>query len=437
MSLQVWLPLNGNINNQGLTQLNYTTQGNFEYIENGKIGKAISSGQITMSAENMQNIFSKGECSICFWIYVNAETGSTATSDRPMLFGNNTNRRYSLFQYPTCNDFHFSWWKNDQGNTESFSNVCTNAFPSYTWTHAAITYKNKTVTIYINGQKKFNETRSYDYSPVSLNYDTILFTNNNNKRYLNDYRIYDHCLSQKEIEEISKGLVLHYPLNNHYLAENNTIYDTSGYCNNGTIVGSLTAAASSPRYNCATNFNGNNSTYIQIPTLTLDWSKISFSAWGKWNSFNNWSRIFDFGNGSNGADWDICLANYSTSSYIGLGGRTGNGAAWPDTKIIEKELTANTWYHLVETIENNICKIYINGSLMKTITLTNTPSVITLTQNYLGKSNWSNNSPFNGSICDFRIYTTVLSTEQIKELYNTSMGIDSSGNIYARELVEE
>jgi hypothetical protein len=29
---------------------------------------------------------------------------------------------------------------------------------------------------------------------------------------MNDFRIYDHALSTKEVEEIAKGLVLHYKL---------------------------------------------------------------------------------------------------------------------------------------------------------------------------------------------------------------------------------
>jgi len=38
---------------------------------------------------------------------------------------------------------------------------------------------------------------------------------------------------------------------------------------------------------------------------------------------------------------------------------------------------------------------------------------------------------------DFRMYYTALSAKQIKELYNTSVTIDKSGNVYARKLVEE
>jgi hypothetical protein len=34
---------------------------------------------------------------------------------------------------------------------------------------------------------------------------------------LNDVRLYDHCLSQKEILEIAKGLILHYPMDDSYV----------------------------------------------------------------------------------------------------------------------------------------------------------------------------------------------------------------------------
>lgn len=89
--------------------------------------------------------------------------------------------------------------------------------PSYTWTHVAITFKQTDhfATIYINGSAprtfSLNSFNGSDY-----NRETTLF-DNTSVRYFNDYRVYDHCLSPKEVKEISKALVLHYPLNDAYV----------------------------------------------------------------------------------------------------------------------------------------------------------------------------------------------------------------------------
>ena len=233
MSLQVWLPLNGNLNNQGLSDFNQIINTNPTYVNNGKIGKALSLGSISMPANIMQSIFKNNCFSICFWIYVNADTGDTAK--RAMFFGNNSPRRYSLFQYPTCNDLHWSW-AND--TTNNISGVYSGAFPSYQWTHCAITYDSITMKIYLNGELK--QSANYTYVPVNLNYDTRLFENcANNARYLNDYRIYDHALSKKEIEEIAMGLVLHYKLNGSTNIMNpNLIKDSAPTTQNWSSAGS-------------------------------------------------------------------------------------------------------------------------------------------------------------------------------------------------------
>ena len=209
-----------------------------------------------------------------------------------------------------------------------------------------------------------------------------------------------------------------------------TEYDCSGFCNNGTRTGTFSWTSDTPKYAVDTEFAGDKTIYIQMPTITLDWSKVSFAAWGKWNAFNNWSRIFDIGNASGGADWDICLANHSTNANPGLGGRTGGGASWPDTRVTEVTLTAGQWYHFVETIDGTTCKLYVNGELKKTITLTNSPTITTMNRNYLGLSNWSGNGAFKGGISDFRIYATALSADDVKSLYQNSAYIDSSGNVY-------
>lgn len=208
MSLQVWLPLNGDLSNQGLLgPLTQTVSPTF--TDNGKIGKALSGGSCIMTAEQSAQVLNNKEVSIGCWIYPNAATGTSGG----ILFGTegmgaNNNRKFSIFLYPTVNDLHLSW-QNDVTNTTFLSSIDYNLFPSYTWTHLAVVYKNPEIKIYINGTLKV--TRSGVSNSSSFAYDTPII-HSNNSRYVNDFRIYNHALSAKEVKEISKGLVLHFPL---------------------------------------------------------------------------------------------------------------------------------------------------------------------------------------------------------------------------------
>ena len=212
--LCLWLPFtDGTTKNQGLIQDGITTGVTPTFINDGKLGKCLNQGQIDMSADTTAKILNNQELTICFWIYVNAEKGSTTKRSR--LFGNdgtdadvNGNRKFSLFQYPTCNDLHLSWM-NDTANTMFLSAIWQAVLPSYKWTHVAVTYSNPDATIYINGQIYAKHTGISNSSSFAYNTRVVW---NNAYRYLNDFRIYNTCLSPRQIKEISKGLVCHYPL---------------------------------------------------------------------------------------------------------------------------------------------------------------------------------------------------------------------------------
>lgn len=209
MSLKIWLPLNGNTNNQGLLDANLGITST-SFVD-GKFGKSLQNGQVIIPAAKAAEVLNNKAITIAFWIYVNADTGS---SNKSMLFGTesmgaNNNRKFSLFQYPTCNDLHWSWM-NDEASTTFTSGIITGTLPSYKWTHVAITYENPNGCVYING--KLQQTFSSVSNSSSFVYDTTMI-HNSVYHMFNDYRIYDNALSAKEVKLLSHGMICHYPLN--------------------------------------------------------------------------------------------------------------------------------------------------------------------------------------------------------------------------------
>ena len=208
MSLLAWYPLNGNTVNYGVGEATPTVATTPAYI-NGVFGKAMNTGALNWTAAQTKKLLNNNEFSLAFWIYVNTEPPASGnTSHR--LFGNDggsSGRQFTLFLYPNCNSFHWSW--GGSCTSGSTSGVISNCIPSYTWTHVCITYKNPNAIVYINGVQKgtFSTTataESYEFATsVLVNYSVL---------YRQDFRFYDHALSLKEVKEISKGLGLHFGL---------------------------------------------------------------------------------------------------------------------------------------------------------------------------------------------------------------------------------
>ena len=219
MALQVWLPLtNANrIQNHGLLgDLSITTTPSI--IAGGKLGGTLNGGGYKMSADQTKMCLNNKEFSCAFWVKV------TSSAERKMFFGNDGPRQFSIFNYPTINDLHLSWANSAETNT--LSTVDSGVFPTNVWTHCCVTYNNPIVTVYINGGVL--KTYSYTCDITDFAKETQVI-HSATGRYLNDFRIYNHCLSPKEVKEISKGLVLHYPMNNCSIDANNLLNNASLY----------------------------------------------------------------------------------------------------------------------------------------------------------------------------------------------------------------
>jgi hypothetical protein len=91
---------------------------------------------------------------------------------------------------------------------------------------------------------------------------------------------------------------------------------------------------------------------------------------------------------------------------------------------------------LTLSYDGNTIRRYYDGIDSKDTTIaknTGLSSPTAIRIGYDGQSSYACTQTF---LSDFRIYSTALTAEQVKELYDTSVSIDSFGNIHTREVVE-
>lgn len=222
MSLLLWLPLNNEINNQGLLALPSFSFNGFVREEGGKIGKyCYIDGAVTHFSED----FLDNKWTIACWV---KSTEWSAYNDI-ILCKNEKSSDLCQFYLSVINGTSFNLGIN--GGSNNGAGGFNYTFSTNTWYHLAATYDGTKYAMYINGNKvksgtcttaKPNGLLNLGFGCRSGNSGGTSTTGNNQKR-LNDIRIYDHALSLKEIKEISKGLVLHYPLNREGIGQNNII----------------------------------------------------------------------------------------------------------------------------------------------------------------------------------------------------------------------
>ena len=209
MALRVWLPLNkGNIINQGLSSATIT--GTPSYTSNGKIGAyALNGGTIQIKVPEIEDT---KICTFSFWAYI---TSSLITSNwtRVARFNDKGTNAGSNMRFEVCPSSYSNGIYCFSNHNNASYGLTTGCITSPTggyydqWVHFCFTSDGTVFTRYMNGVKI--GTCNYTGEAV-LSGD--FFLENNDKCFKQDVRVYDHCLSPKEVKEISKGLVAHYKL---------------------------------------------------------------------------------------------------------------------------------------------------------------------------------------------------------------------------------
>lgn len=201
MALKVWLPLNGNLNNYGTSSLTYTGTPTFV---NGKMGKGISlTPRVTFNGLPKLDKFT-----ILFWLKVDSCSSDWADSlGFKSVQADGTSASDFRFEATTtgrvCSFHNNSPYAITQG-----SRILIDTPEKGKWHYCGVSYDGAKVYTYIDGVLTYIDTGlgGYLIDRFYIGQTDAMVGG------MNDLRVYDECLSDKQIKEISKGLVAHYKL---------------------------------------------------------------------------------------------------------------------------------------------------------------------------------------------------------------------------------
>lgn len=254
MSLKVWLPLNGDLHNQGLTLLPNTSVNTFTYAT-GKIGQcATGRAAWHLNEEILGNTWS-----VAMWV----KPESLGTTNNVLFCKNNTSSTDCHIYFSIISTTQLNLGVNGPSSSVTATGQ---TFTTGTWYHVAATYNGTTATIYLNGieLKHGTVTTACPTGRLNMNINgrstntANTSTTGNITCSFNDFRLYDHCLSAVEIKEIAQGLVLHYKLDNNGRGGRNLVRIGTGSFHNTDQLTTLT-------------WSGWDS-YNSLPLTDMDWN---------------------------------------------------------------------------------------------------------------------------------------------------------------------
>jgi hypothetical protein len=200
--------------------------------------------------------------------------------------------------------------------------------------------------------------------------------------------------------------------------------DTSGNANHATAFGSPTFVAG--KYASAVDLSGTGQ-YAMLPAgIMAGVSDFTIAAWVNWDGGNAWQRIFDFGN--------------DTTQYMFLTPASGNGTlrfaittngGGAEQLLQTSPLPVGQWQHVAVTRSGNLARLYTNGILAASATITIAPASFNPALNFLGESQYSADPFFNGRLDAMFVFNYALSGAEITRLMNNQPPATYSTNLTA------
>ena len=215
MALQIWLPLNGNLNNQGLGKATPDSSSTPVYKNYGKLGNQ-SIDLATRVYFNCPELANIQQWTVAFWGRV--EPKEDSTTNWQDLFGFTDVRASD----GVTGTFRFeTGYASDAYGGVHFHDNATQATTNRAYTFNRVEVRNEwhhyAVTVSDTNIKSYYDGNLVDTSTVNgghWNPEGRFYTGTTNalNGCIQDLRIWDEVISAAEVKNISQGLVIHLPL---------------------------------------------------------------------------------------------------------------------------------------------------------------------------------------------------------------------------------
>lgn len=193
-----------------------------------------------------------------------------------------------------------------------------------------------------------------------------------------------------------------------------SVYDSSNTGNNGLVSGATWTSAG--KFGKALSFDGVNDSITVADAASLDLTTgMTIEAWVKPVSLTGWQTVI-YKERPDGALTSLAWSLYSSDStappaiYGMIAGSVG-GNEWTHA-MGSSMLPLNAWSHLAGTFDGTALRLYVNGVLVRTLSL---PGSLAVTSGPLRIGGHSGIGQFfNGLIDEVRVYNRALSKSEIQ-----------------------
>ena len=386
---------------------------------------------------------------VCTWYLGN--NGAGAGSYYQVLF---SMLSQSIADYETIPLSHFTVYRETQTTsmTINYSPTGSNGVSSITagtylttWSHLCAAGYGQTINIYYNCASRTCApvvlplganivSQLYPYAYIGKDYGTPWYG------WVSEFRMYRKALTAAEVfavksydgisptavNSVNSGLLAYYPFH-----PNAFLTDASGVTGSlvptgspASIAGSMTDLQNVAYLAQAGGLGNTNAgrQFFTIPQISLGPS-CSICLWYNPDSSSaSLSRIITLVNSATNAGMisirrEEATSNVAIEIYNAASLTTANTGVWPG-RVLPGLFLSGIWHHLCLTLSGTAAKVYYQGVLFDTITLSAQKERTTYTSSFLGQNQWTNGDLYRGQLDEVRIYSRAISASEVTSIYN-------------------